>query len=80
MRIKHLEDSGDLNTNVTAIKDSLVASVRVTNGAELCIFYNNTGLRIDGWTELNLRPIRYLTRVDLQQVLMILTRHGIRAV
>lgn len=26
--IKHLEDSGDLNTNVTAIKDSLVASVR----------------------------------------------------
>ena len=51
--IKHLEDSGDLNTNVTAIKDSLVASVRGTNGAELAFFTTSTGLRIDGWTELN---------------------------
>lgn len=51
--IKHLEDSGDLNTNVTAIKDSLVASVRVTNGAELAFFTTSTGLRIDGWIELN---------------------------
>ena len=31
--IKHLEDQGNLDDNVKAIKDSLVASVRVTNGA-----------------------------------------------
>ena len=30
--IKHLEDQGELDDNVKAIKDSLVASVRVTNG------------------------------------------------
>ena len=36
--IKHLEDQGNLDDNVKAIKDSLVASVRVTNGAELAFF------------------------------------------
>ena len=51
--IKHLEDQGELDDNVKAIKDSLVASVKVTNGAELAFFTTNTGLRVDGWAEIN---------------------------
>lgn len=51
--IKHLEDQGELDDNVKAIKDSLVASVRVTNGAELAFFTTKTGLRVDGWAEIN---------------------------
>lgn len=51
--IKHLEDQGNLNDNVKAIKDSLVASVKVTNGAELAFFTTKTGLRVDGWAEIN---------------------------
>ena len=51
--IKHLEDQGELDANVKAIKDSLVASVKVTNGAELAFFTTKTGLRVDGWAEIN---------------------------
>lgn len=51
--IKHLEDKGNLDDNVKAIKDSLVASVRVTNGAQLAFFTTKTGLRVDGWAEIN---------------------------
>lgn len=51
--IKHLEDQGELDDNVKAIKDSLVASVNVTNGAELAFFTTKTGLRVDGWAEIN---------------------------
>lgn len=51
--IKHLEDQGNLDDNVKAIKDSLVASVKVTNGAELAFFTTKTGLRVDGWAEIN---------------------------
>ena len=51
--IKHLEDQGELDDNVNAIKDSLVASVKVTNGAELAFFTTKTGLRVDGWAEIN---------------------------
>lgn len=51
--IKHLEDQGNLDDNVKAIKDSLVASVRVTNGAQLAFFTTKTGLRVDGWAEIN---------------------------
>lgn len=51
--IKHLEDHGELDDNVKAIKDSLVASVKVTNGAELAFFTTKTGLRVDGWAEIN---------------------------
>lgn len=51
--IKHLEDQGNLDDNVKAIKDSLVASVKVTNGAELAFFTTKTGLRVDGWAESN---------------------------
>lgn len=50
--IKHLEDQGELDDNVKAIKDSLVASVKVTNGAELAFFTTKTGLRVDGWAEI----------------------------
>lgn len=51
--IKNLEDQGELDDNVKAIKDSLVASVKVTNGAELAFFTTKTGLRVDGWAEIN---------------------------
>ena len=51
--IKQLEDQGELDDNVKAIKDSLVASVKVTNGAELAFFTTKTGLRVDGWAEIN---------------------------
>lgn len=51
--IKHLQDQGELDDNVKAIKDSLVASVKVTNGAELAFFTTKTGLRVDGWAEIN---------------------------
>lgn len=51
--IKYLEDQGELDDNVKAIKDSLVASVKVTNGAELAFFTTKTGLRVDGWAEIN---------------------------
>lgn len=51
--IKHLEDQGELDDNVKAIKDSLVAYVKVTNGAELAFFTTKTGLRVDGWAEIN---------------------------
>ena len=51
--IKHLEEQGELDDNVKAIKDSLVASVKVTNGAELAFFTTKTGLRVDGWAEIN---------------------------
>lgn len=51
--IKHLEDQGELDDNVKAIKASLVASVKVTNGAELAFFTTKTGLRVDGWAEIN---------------------------
>lgn len=51
--IKHLEDQGELDDNVKAIKDSFVASVKVTNGAELAFFTTKTGLRVDGWAEIN---------------------------
>lgn len=51
--IKHLEDQGEIDDNVKAIKDSLVASVKVTNGAELAFFTTKTGLRVDGWAEIN---------------------------
>ena len=48
-----MEDQGELDDNVKAIKDSLVASVKVTNGAELAFFTTKTGLRVDGRAEIN---------------------------
>ncbi|MDO5403523.1 MAG: methyl-accepting chemotaxis protein [Eubacteriales bacterium] len=51
--VKHLEDQGDFDTNVAAIQDSLIASVKVTSGAKKAYFVTKTGYLITGWTELN---------------------------
>lgn len=51
--VKHLEDQGDYNTNVAAVQDALIASVKVTNGAEKAYFSTVTGHVITGWTEWN---------------------------
>lgn len=51
--IKHLEDQGEFDTNVKAIQDSLIASVKVTSGAEKAYFVTKTGYLIKGWTEPN---------------------------
>ncbi len=51
--VKHLEDKGDFDTNVTAIQDALVASVKVTDGAERAYYSTANGYLITGWTELN---------------------------
>ncbi len=53
MRLSIWKIRGELDDNVKAIKDSLVASVKVTNGAELAFFTTKTGLRVDGWAEIN---------------------------
>lgn len=63
--IKHLEDQGELDDNVKAIKDSLVASVKVTNGAELAFFTTKTGLRVDGWAEINPETGKTANKVGL---------------
>ena len=44
--IKHLEDRGTFDDNVKSIQDSLVASVKVTSGAEQAFFTTNTGYGI----------------------------------
>ena len=49
--VKHLEDRGDYDTNVTTVQDALIASVKVTNGAERAYFSTVTGHLITGWTE-----------------------------
>ena len=51
--VKHLEDQGTLSDNVKAVRDSLIASVKVTNGAERAFFATNTNLEITGWGEYN---------------------------
>ena len=40
--VKHLEDKGDLDTNIKAIQDSLIASVKVTDGSEKAYFTTKT--------------------------------------
>lgn len=51
--VKHLEDQGDFDTNAKAVKDSLVASVKVADGAEIAFFTTKTGKKITGWAEYN---------------------------
>lgn len=46
--VKHLEDKGDLDTNIKAIQDSLIASVKVTDGSEKAYFTTKTGYLITG--------------------------------
>ena len=52
--VKHLEDSGVFEENVTAIQDSLIASLKTTEGSVRCYFGTKTGYLISGWlTEEN---------------------------
>ncbi len=51
--VKHLEDKEDLDSNVAAVQDSLIASVKVTPDAERAYFTTKTGYKVLGWTELN---------------------------
>ena len=50
-QVKHLEDKGVLEDNVTAIQDSLVASVKVTDSAVRCYYSTKNGIMIKGWLE-----------------------------
>ena len=47
--VKHLEDQGTLSYYVKAVRDSLIAAVKVTNGAERAFIATNTILEITGW-------------------------------
>lgn len=49
--VKHLEDKGEVADNVTAIQDSLIASVKVTSDSVRCYFSTETGYMIQGWLE-----------------------------
>lgn len=49
--VKHLQEQGDLLTNVSAIQDSLIASIKTTEGAIKAYFTTNTGYMIDSWVE-----------------------------
>lgn len=49
--VKHLEDQGEYSMNVATVQDALIASVKVTNGAERAYFSTVTGHLITGWTE-----------------------------
>ena len=47
--VKHFEDEGTLEGNTTAIQDSLIASLRVTNGSVRCYYTTKTGYRINAY-------------------------------
>lgn len=47
--IKHFEDEGTIEGNTTAIQDSLVASLRVTNGAVRCYYTTKTGYHVNAY-------------------------------
>ena len=64
--VKHLEDQGTLSDNVKAVRDSLIASVKVTNGAERAFFATNTNLEITGWGEYNTETGRTLSKGGLE--------------
>ena len=51
--VKHLEDRGDFDNNVTTIQDALIASVKVTDGAVRAYYSTAKGYLISGWTEPN---------------------------
>ena len=63
--VKHLEDQGTISDNVKAIQDSLVASVKVTNGAEKAFFTTNTGYYITGWTEFDTEKNKVVSMKDM---------------
>lgn len=64
--VKHLEDQGTLNDNVKAVRDSLIASVKVTNGAERAFFATNTKLEVTGWGEYNPETDKTLSKGGLE--------------
>ena len=64
--VKHLEDQGTLSDNVKAVRDSLIASVKVTNGAERAFFATNTNLEITGWGEYNPETSKTLSKGGLE--------------
>lgn len=64
--VKHLEDQGTLDDNVKAVRDSLIASVKVTNGAERAFFTTNTNLEITGWEEYNPETGKTLSKGGLE--------------
>lgn len=64
--VKHLEDQGTLSDNVKAVRDSLIASVKVTNGAERAFFATNTNLEITGWGEYNQETGKTLSKGGLE--------------
>ena len=64
--VKHLEDQGTLSDNVKAVRDSLIASVKVTNGAERAFFATNTNLEITGWGEYNPETGKTLSKGGLE--------------
>ena len=47
--VKHFEDEGTIEGNVTAIQDSLVASLRVTDGSVRCYYTTKTGYRVNAY-------------------------------
>lgn len=49
--IKHLEDRGDFDTNVSGIKDAFTGTVKVVEGALQAYFTTNTGYLIRVWEE-----------------------------
>lgn len=63
--VKHLEDQGDFNDNAKAVKDSIVASVKVTNGAVRGFFTTNTGKKITGWAEYNAETGKTANKGDI---------------
>ena len=65
--VKHLEDQGTLDDNVKAVRDSLIASVKVTNGAERAFFTTNTNLEITGWGEYNPETGKTLSKGGLEK-------------
>lgn len=64
--VKHLEDQGTLSDNVKAVRDSLIASVKVTNGAERAFFATNTNLEVTGWGENNPETGKTLSKGGLE--------------
>lgn len=47
--IKHFEDGGTIEDNMSAIQDSLVASLRVTDGAVRCYYTTKTGYHVNAY-------------------------------
>lgn len=64
--VKHLEDQGTLSDNVKAVRDSLIASVKVTNGAERAFFATNSKLEVTGWGECNPETGKTLSKGGLE--------------